>query len=216
MPAVLLVIGLIGLVAAAIYGSLKTSASDSGAADAAPPDSGGVLATIENLVMPIAPTNPTDPNDPIAIALPIIENFETFSANAYPDPPGSGKYSIGFGHQIQPGESYGPSSTIGRSEAEDLLRVDVGVAWTCVYRNVTASCSPQQYAALISLCFNIGCTNFKGSTVVSDLNNGDPEGAAAAFALWNKEHLNGVLTASVTLTSRRQQEAQLFQSGVVA
>jgi lysozyme len=146
--------------------------------------------------------------------LPIIENFESFSAHAYPDPPGSGKYSIGFGHQIQPGESYTPDSVIARGEAEDLLRVDVGAAWTCVYRNVTASCSPQQYAALISLCFNIGCANFKGSTVVKDLNQGDPDGAAAAFALWNKEHVDGVLTVSANLTSRRQSEAQLFQSGV--
>ena len=215
MPAVIVVVGLIALVAAAIYGSLQTSASDSGAADA-PLDSGGVLASLENLVMPTAPTNPTDPNDPIAIALPIIENFERFSARAYPDPPGSGKYSIGFGHQIQPGESYTPDSVIGRNEAEDLLRVDVGVAWTCVYRNVTASCSPQQYAALISLCFNIGCTNFKSSTVVRDLNQGDPDGAAAAFALWNKEHIDGVLTVSANLINRRQQETQLFQSGVAA
>src|SRR6266853_3885834 len=46
-------------------------------------------------------------SDPIALAMPIIKGFESFSAKAYPDPPGSGKFSIGWGHQIQPGESYG-------------------------------------------------------------------------------------------------------------
>lgn len=147
-------------------------------------------------------------NDPIALAIPIIQGFESFSAKAYPDPPGSGKYSIGWGHQIQPGESYRPDSVIGRDEGDQLLRVDVGSAYACVTQHVEVDLTPQQTAALISFCYNVGCGAFQDSTMVRLLNQGDFEGAAAQFPSWN--HSGGAI--SQTLTDRRSQEQELFNS----
>lgn len=145
-------------------------------------------------------------DDPISLALPILKQFEGFSANAYPDPPGSGKYSIGYGHQIQPGESYGPNSQISESEGEGLLRIDAGAAFTCVSNNVTVNLTPQQTAALISFCFNIGCGAFEQSTLLNLLNQGDYDGAAAQFPVWI--HSGGQV--SDALVSRRAQEQELF------
>lgn len=204
MPAVFVISGLIGLMALAIYNRIQSA--------------GGLSAVIDTMTTSNDITAPDgdSSNDPLAIALPLIQRFETFSAHAYEDPVGSGKYSIGWGHSIRPGESYGPDSIIGKNEADDLLRIDAGAAWTCVYQNVKVSCSPTQYAALISFVYNEGCTAFKSSTLLRDLNNGDQQGAADEFLNWNKEHINGVLVESADLNTRREQEQALFQSGISA
>jgi lysozyme len=147
-------------------------------------------------------------NDPIALATPIIKNFESCSLKAYPDPPGSGKFSIGWGHQIKSGESYDQNSVISQSEADDLLRVDVGSAYTCVTQNVETDLTLNQTAALISFCYNVGCTAFSSSTLVSLVNQGDFEGASEQFSSWI--HAGGLV--SQELVDRRSQEQELFNS----
>lgn len=147
-------------------------------------------------------------DDPIALATPIIKGFETCSLKAYPDPPGSGKFSIGWGHQIRPGESYDQNSVISQSEADDLLRVDVGSAYTCVTQNVETDLTPNQAAALISFCYNVGCGAFGSSTLVSLVNQGDFEGASEQFPSWI--HAGGLV--SQALVDRRSQEQELFNS----
>jgi len=147
-------------------------------------------------------------NDPISLATPIIKGFETCSLKAYPDPPGSGKYSIGWGHQIRPGESYDQNSVIGQSEADDLLRVDVASAYTCVTQHVEVDLTPNQAAALISFCYNVGCGAFGSSTLVRLCNQGDFEGASAQFPSWI--HAGGMV--SQDLVDRRTQEQELFNA----
>jgi lysozyme len=203
MPALVLILGGLALVALAIYGKLGDSvlASLTGGDDASAPAA-----------------DPSDPNDPLTAALVIVKSFEGFSPNAYADPPGqTSTYSIGYGHQIRPGDPYNSSSVIGESEASDLLRVDVGSAWNCVYANVKVDCSPQQLSALISLCYNIGCGAFKSSSVLRDLNAGDPNAAADDFMLWNKvTAADGSKVPDPGLTMRRTQEQSIFQGGAIA
>jgi lysozyme len=62
-----------------------------------------------------------------------------------------------------------------------------------------------QYDALYSLCFNIGETQFKKSTVVKKLNANDYQGAADAILLWNKP---------AVLEKRRKRERDLFLSAI--
>jgi lysozyme len=150
-------------------------------------------------------------DDPIAIAMPIIQGFETFSARRYPDPPGSGKYSIGWGHQIQPGDpaQYSdPDFLLPRDEGDQLLRIDMGSAYACVTSNVSVELTPKQAAALISFCYNVGCGAFGQSTMLSLLNQGDFDGAADQFRLWI--HSGG--RVSDALVSRRAQEQDLFNA----
>jgi lysozyme len=206
MAAALIIGGILAVVALAIYGNVQVQASDSASGDTSGTDN---LNQDLNFSLNVAPAGSA--GDPLSIAIPLIKGFEKFSATAYEDPPGSGKYSIGYGHQITGNDPYTRGSVIGESEAEDLLHVDAGTAWVCVYQNVTPALSPQQYAALISFVFNEGCQAFKSSTLLQDLNNGDTAGAAAQFLVWNKEHVNGQLVTSDTLTARREQEQALFQ-----
>ena len=205
MPALVLIAGVVGVVVLALWSKSQAS-GDSGSYSV----SGAVAAILGG--DSVAPVTDGGANDPISIALPVIRKFEGFATGAYEDPQGSGKFSIGYGHQIRPGDPYNSASAITEGEATDVLRVDVGSAWTCVYQNVKVDCSPQQYAALISLCFNIGCNAFKSSTLVRDLNNGDIASAADQFSVWNK--VGGQI--SDALVQRRQDEQQLFQSGTVA
>jgi lysozyme len=151
--------------------------------------------------------------DPVAMAAGLIAQFEGFSPTAYADPPGQTlTYSIGYGHQIVSGDGFTTASTISESDALALLQADLANFVACVNSVVTYSgVTPQMQAALYSLCYNIGCGAFTNSTLVQDLNNGDPNQAQADFAVWNKA--GGAVSAA--LSSRRTSEAAFFASGGV-
>jgi lysozyme len=148
-------------------------------------------------------------DDPVAVALPILRNFEGFSAKAYPDPPGqSATWSIGYGHQIRPGDPYDRDSEIDRDEGDRLLAQDASSAYGCVNDHVQVELSVQQTAALISFAYNVGCGAFAGSTMLSLINGGDLDAAADQFAKWI--HAGGQVSSA--LEARRQSEADLFNS----
>lgn len=149
-------------------------------------------------------------DDPVLLALPIIKAFEGFSATAYFDPAGQTlKRSIGYGHQIVPGDPYDASSVISEDEASTLLAQDVRTRfYPCVQNSVNVDLTPNQAAALLSLCYNIGCGAFSSSTLVSLLNQGDIEGAAEQFSVWNQANHQ----VSAALVDRRSQEQELFNS----
>lgn len=206
MPALILIAAILGVTVLAIYGSMSASASATGSAPAASGDSTGDSSMAGSDQVP---TSQGGSDDPVSIALPVIQKFEGFVGHAYEDPPGSGKFSIGYGHQIRANESYNSASTISESEAHDILRVDVGAAWTCVYQNVTAPCSPGQYAALISFCFNVGCGAFKKSAVLASVNKGDDPSSVGG--VWEGDIITAGGITNQGLIERRAQEAQLYQ-----
>lgn len=148
--------------------------------------------------------------DPLVLASGIIAGFENFSPKAYADPPGqTNTYSIGYGHQIISGDGFTTTSTISESDALALLQSDISSRFApCVDSAVTVSVTPQQKAALYSLCYNIGCNAFQNSTLVGDLNTGDYAQAQLQFSVWNQS--GGVVLQS--LSDRRSQEANLFGS----
>jgi lysozyme len=142
-------------------------------------------------------------SDPYAKALDMIAAFEGFSAKAYPDADG---FSIGYGHFITQADPYDATSTITESEAYALLEQDARGAQNCVGGAITAPMTINQEAAMISLAYNIGCGNFRSSTLVRMFNAGNVDGAAAQFAVWNKSR-GQVLQA---LVDRRASEAGVF------
>ena len=72
---------------------------------------------------------------------------------------------------------------------------------------VTAQLTQNEYDALCSLCFNIGCTAFGKSTLVRLLNQGDYDAASLQFRRWDKQQ--GTVLAG--LTKRRFAEERLFE-----
>ena len=72
--------------------------------------------------------------------------------------------------------------------------------------------NPNQYGALISWAFNVGCGNEASSTLVRHLNNGEDPNVVASEELprWNRGD-NGELPG---LTRRRAAEVELFTTVV--
>jgi GH24 family phage-related lysozyme (muramidase) len=137
----------------------------------------------------------------------MIGKSEGFRATKYWDKKG---YSIGYGHQIQPGESFG---TLTRPQALALLAKDVAKYSAHVAAVVGRALTSNQLNALTSLAFNVGTTAFDKSTLLRKVQAGDFAGAANEFGRWNKVKSNGVYLADAGLTARRAREAQEFRGG---
>jgi len=138
--------------------------------------------------------------------LDFIAGIEGFSPTAYNDPPGSGKWSIGYGHQIKPGDGLSVNSVITRDTARELLRQDTLIAGQAVARNIHVPLTQEQHDALVSFVFNIGETAFRNGTVPSKINAGNFIAAANTMLLYNKA--GGVI--SNALIARREKEAGAF------
>lgn len=135
--------------------------------------------------------------------LDMIAKFEGFSATPYNDPPGSTKYSIGFGHQIQPGENY---TRITLEEAKALLAKDTANAQRVVRETITRPLTEDQFNALTSLVYNIGEAAFKAGTIPTKVNAGNFAAVANTMKAYNKS--GGKVNPA--LVARRDAEASAF------
>lgn len=133
----------------------------------------------------------------------LISTFEALREHAYADP-GTGDYpwTIGYGHTA--GVKQGDICTPDETQA--WLRNDAQSAVACVNSAVKVSLSQNQFDALASLCFNIGCGNFSNSGLVKVLNGGNYQVAATHFLGWDRAA--GQVLAG--LTRRRRAEMELF------
>lgn len=141
-------------------------------------------------------------------AVDLVKGFEGFSATAYRDARG---FSIGYGHFIQPGENF--PDAITQTDAEYLLGDDLQKAADTVNKYIHVDLTDNQFSALVSFAYNIGSENFRTSTTVKRINQGDIAGAADSMLWFNKSRdLNGVLQINPTLVTRRADERNLFLS----
>lgn len=116
-----------------------------------------------------------------------------------------GLWTIGVGHLIKSDEQHLISATLTDEQVKDLLKSDLKWCSEAVESSVKVPLTQKQFDALYSLCFNIGGTAFKNSTVVKRLNAGDYKGAADAIEMWNKP---------AVLINRRKREKALFLADV--
>lgn len=133
-----------------------------------------------------------------------IARFEGFEPKQYTCP--AGKPTIGYGHVILQGESFG---SLTKAEAQALLQTDAAKLAEPVARVLTVDLNQAQQDALISLIFNCGSGAIKKSTLLKKLNEGDFSGAADQFMVWNKV----AKKTSKGLTRRRTAERMLFMTG---
>jgi len=133
----------------------------------------------------------------------LLTTFEGCELTAYDD--GGGVWTIGYGHT---GDDVYPGLTISQTQAEELLREDLEKFESYVEDAVEVEIDDNQFSALVCFCFNVGpgTEGFGGSTLLKLLNNGDYQGAANQFPVWNK--VNGEPWPG--LTRRRLVEQALF------
>lgn len=132
--------------------------------------------------------------------LDLIKSFEGLYLDAYLDPVDI--WTIGYGHT----EGVYEGMTITEAEAEELLRKDLAEFEAYVSEAVQVDLNENQFSALVSFTFNLGPENLLDSTLLKLLNQGDFQGAADQFPIWNKagsQELEG-------LTRRRKAERALF------
>jgi lysozyme len=115
----------------------------------------------------------------------------------------AGIATIGCGHVIKHGESFG---TITLEKAMELLRHDVSIAENAVNSSVKVPLTQNAYDALCSFTFNLGTGSLKKSTLLKLLNAGNYAGAAQQFLYWNKVGSN----VNEGISNRRKSESKLF------
>ena len=140
-----------------------------------------------------------------ATGLALIERFEGLQLEAYQDV--AGIWTIGYGHT----RGVHPGMVMTQQQAQQALQDDLLTAEGAVQSGVgDTATTDNQFAAMVSLCYNIGAANFRTSTVLREHRAGSLPAASDAFLLWNKATIGGVLKPVAGLTNRRSAERALY------
>jgi len=141
----------------------------------------------------------------------LTPNFDAYLCPA-------GYWTIGYGHVVRSGgvmlkgksneqaarNAYPSGLTL--QQCEELLQTDLRDFCRAVESFAKVQITDNQFAALVSLAYNIGQGAFSKSTLLKLLNSGKYGDAAGQFEVWNKG--GGKVLAG--LTRRRIAEKMLF------
>ena len=137
----------------------------------------------------------------------IVKNFEGISLKPYLCP--ANVWTVGYGATVSrpTGGPIDPDmEAISEDEAETLLIRDLENSEGWVSRLIKTALTENQFSALTSFTFNVGCSALMPSTLRMKLNRGEFQNAADEFPKWkfaNKRILAG-------LVRRRAAEKALF------
>ena len=148
-----------------------------------------------------------------AQGLDLTKASEGFVSNLYND--AAGYCTIAYGHLIKLASCDGSEPEefrqgVSEFRGTELLRDDMGRAELSVMTTVEADLTDGQYAALCDFVYNVGGGNFKRSTLLKVVNNGEFDRVPFQFRRWVKaggRELSGLKT-------RREREIHLFFEGI--
>lgn len=138
-----------------------------------------------------------------AAGIELIKKFEGFEPEPYICP--GGKLTIGYGHVIKPHESF---TSITVEQASTLLLKDCEEYEEAVRKLIRVPLNDNQFSALVSFTYNLGASNFTGSTLLKKVNKNYHFEVPNEFTRWvfaNGRKLMGLLR-------RRCAEALLYVS----
>lgn len=180
----------------------STDASNS--TTASTPSAAPAAASNANCASSSAPPN--------TATIALIEQFEGFVASPKPDP--IGLPTVGFGHKcVRANCAEVPFAfPLSQATAGQLLSTDAATFTTCLHsllgQNVVLN--DNQFGALTSFTFNLGCGTFQSSTMLKRLNNGEDPNTVAAAEIPRFNKAGGKVLSG--LSNRRAAEVQLFQT----
>lgn len=136
--------------------------------------------------------------------LELIKRFEGYrrSAARLAD----GRWTIGYGHVEHAREG----AEVSHDDAEALLIYDLMEIGTRIETLVHSPLSQNQFDALSSFAFNVGLENFKSSSVLRRINEGEPTKAAFALEIWRRAPFEDDVIVIDALVRRRAAEKALF------
>ncbi len=127
----------------------------------------------------------------------------------------AGVLTIGWGHTNDNGRKFKANDVWTKGECDAEFRADMVRFEQAVRRRVKVELTQHQFDALVSFTYNCGEGNLAKSSLLRKVNAGDFEGAAGAFAGWNRGRnpVSHQLVVLNGLTRRRAAEAKLFAEG---
>lgn len=136
----------------------------------------------------------------------LIKSFEGCKLVAYQC--SAGRWTIGYGNTFfEDGKAVKPGDRVTQQKAEQLFELIVGNFADKVAKEIKTILTDNQFAAIVSLAYNIGMGNLQKSTLLKKVNfNPNDPTIKAEFAKWNKA-AGKVLTG---LTRRREAESKLY------
>ncbi|XP_031638744.1 uncharacterized protein LOC116350899 [Contarinia nasturtii] len=141
-----------------------------------------------------------------AKSLNLIKEVEGWRACTYKDV--ANKLTIGYGHLIVSRDGFKAGSCISKEQGEQLLKSDIKTATNCIGRLVKKPLTDNQFGALTSWAYNVGCGNAASSTLVRKLNEGNKNVVCSQLKTWRKA--GGKVNQG--LINRRYKECKLFSS----
>lgn len=141
----------------------------------------------------------------------MIANFEGVRFAPYND--GTGGITIGIGHLIKPGESFG---TLTDKEVSELFSKDIAIFEKAVNDSIKVPLTQNQFDALVSFAFNVGPgwitgKHSKGQAEIVKMINRKAN-KMEIYAHWVKNFNTSKGQYMQGLQNRREAEAKLFIS----
>lgn len=137
-------------------------------------------------------------------AIELIKKFEGYRQKAAQLP--DGRWTIGYGHTLTAREG----AEVSEADAEALLMYDLIAVAHAVNEHSYTPLIQNQFDALCCFAFNIGVDNFRRSSVLRRVNEGQMLQAACAMEMWRKADFEGERIVIDALVRRRAAEKTLF------
>ena len=131
----------------------------------------------------------------------LLKYFEGCELEAYQD--SVGVWTIGYGHT----KGVHEGMVITQEQAEQMLLDELKEYEGYVEDMVEVELTQEQFDALVVWVYNLGPTNFKNSTLLKRINEGNFEDVPYQLKRWNKAGGKVLLG----LERRREAEAKMFQ-----
>lgn len=137
-------------------------------------------------------------------AIDLIKRFEGYRAKSARL--ADGRWTIGYGHTLTAREG----AEVSEQDAEALLLYDLIAVAHAVNESIYTPLNQNQFDALCCFAFNIGVENFRRSSVLRRINEGQMLQAACGMELWRKADFEGERIVIDALVRRRAAEKTLF------
>lgn len=144
----------------------------------------------------------------VALAVAMLAGVEGVRYQSYQDTGGVWTLCYGYTHGVTKG------MTADKEQCWSMLQEEATATATAIAPYLPANLNPNQFAALISFCYNVGTYACKNSTLFALINKGDYKGAAKQFGKWvyvKKLDCRNKLNNCFGIVTRRTMEAALFE-----
>lgn len=128
--------------------------------------------------MKISASNATWFARSVAVAIALLVGVEGMSTKSYQDTGGVWTICYGYTHDVEKGDTATPQ------QCWRMLKSEAEATGKAIAPYLPSTLNPNQYAALISFCYNVGVGNCRDSTLFRLINAGKIDEAAQQFQRW--------------------------------